>query len=232
MPTTYQLLLLRHGQSLWNLENRFTGWTDIDLTAAGRQEAHRAGRRMRQAGLHFDLAFTSVLRRAGETLEIALQEMGSPRLPVQRGWQLNERHYGALQGLSKADTAAHLGKELVMGWRRSLFDRPPALEYDDRRHPRFDPLYAAMPPHALPRSESLADTIARLLPYWQEKIAPAIRSGQQVLIVAHGNSLRALAVYLQDIPPAGVPDLNIPTGVPILYTLDAWLKPLGQQILD
>ena len=231
MIPAYPLVLLRHGQSLWNLENRFTGWTDIDLTEQGRQEALQAGQRLLQAGLRFDLAFTSVLQRAIESLEIVLQALQHPPLPVQYAWQLNERHYGALQGLNKADTAQRLGQKLVMAWRRSYAARPPALEFDDYRHPRCDLRYAHLPPERLPRTESLQDTVERLRPYWQEAIAPAIRSGQRVLIVAHGNTLRALLKYLDDIPENAVPDLNVPTGAPLLYELDQALRPLGRTYL-
>jgi 2,3-bisphosphoglycerate-dependent phosphoglycerate mutase len=222
----YRLVLLRHGQSLWNLENRFTGWMEVDLTEMGRQEAHQAAARLLAAGFTFDLAFTSVQQRAIETLEILLQEMQRTSIPVEQAWELNERHYGALQGLNKAETALRLGTRRVMDWRRSYASRPPGLEWDDHRHPRFDSRYAALPPDKLPRSESLKDTVERLLPCWQTRIAPAVRSGQQVLVVAHGNSLRALIQYLERIPEIQVPALNVPTGIPLIYELDVDLAPI------
>lgn len=224
--TEYTLALLRHGQSLWNHENRFTGWTDVELTERGRMEAQEAGRRMEAAGFDFDLAFTSVMRRAWESLQIVLKEMDRSVLPTRRAWQLNERHYGCLQGLNKTETAHHLGEDRVTSWRRSLYGRPPALEQDDYRHPRFDRLYADLPASALPRRESLADTIARLLPYWQQSIAPQIRLGRRVLIVAHGNSLRALVQVLENTPEVDVPDIKIPTGVPVIYKLNIDLNPI------
>ncbi len=222
----YRLVLLRHGQSIWNLENRFTGWTDVDLTGQGRQEAHQAAALLSRAGFTFDLAFTSVLQRAIESLEILLQDMRLAGIPCRQAWELNERHYGALQGLNKAETARRLGQALVMSWRRSYAARPPGLEWDDHRHPRFDRRYAALPPEKLPGTESLQDTTLRLLPYWQTAIAPAIRSGRQVLIVAHGNSLRALIQHLEHIPEAQVPALNVPTGIPLIYEFDVDLQPI------
>jgi 2,3-bisphosphoglycerate-dependent phosphoglycerate mutase len=226
------LVLLRHGQSLWNLENRFTGWTDVDLTDPGRQEARLAAARLAQAGLGFDVAYTSVLRRAIESLDILLGEMHLAKLPVWLVWELNERHYGALQGLDKSDTARRLGEDRVMRWRRSFTARPPALEWDDRRHPRFDPRYAALPSDSLPRGESLQDTVRRILPCWQAAIAPAIRRGERVLIVAHGNSLRALIQYLESVPEASVPAIQVPTGIPIVYELDVDLHILRRYDLD
>jgi 2,3-bisphosphoglycerate-dependent phosphoglycerate mutase len=216
MQNGHRFVLLRHGQSQWNLENRFTGWTNIPLTGQGRQEACQAGRLLHETGLSFDIAFTSVLQRAEETLQIVLSEMGLQAIPTVRLWQLNERHYGALQGLNKAETALQLGTALVM----SYAVRPPVLELDDPRHPRFDPLYRALSADELPATESLEDTEKRLLPCWQQVILPAILSGQRLLLVAHGNSLRALVRYLDQIPVQEVPSLNIPTGVPLVYETD------------
>ncbi len=213
-------VLLRHGQSIWNLENRFTGWTDIDLTEKGRQEAVLAAQLLNDAGFRFDIAFTSRLKRAVETLQILQTELRQEVLPVQRLWQLNERHYGSLQGLNKAETARELGVSLVMSWRRSFRGRPPALQPDDLRHPCFDPLYADLPRELLPSAESLEDTEKRLLPCWEQTILPAIQSGQRVLIVAHGNSLRALVRYLDQIHPDNMPELDIPTGRPLVYLSD------------
>lgn len=227
--TNYTLVLLRHGQSRWNLENRFTGWTDVELTDAGKQEAVAAGRRLAQAGLGFDLAFTSVLRRAWESLDLVLGELAPEDLPIRRVWQLNERHYGSLQGLNKLETARRLGEDRVMAWRRSYAGRPPALELDDRRHPRFDRRYAGLPAHRLPRTESLQDTLERLLPCWHSAVAPEIRAGRRVLVVAHGNSLRALVTLLESTPEAEVPALQIPTGVPMLYRLDPEMKAIFRQ---
>lgn len=224
---TYTLVLLRHGQSQWNLEDRFSGWIDVDLNEAGRQEARQAGRNLRAAGLSFDVAFTSVLRRAIESLEIVQEEMGLPDLPTRQAWELNERHYGCLQGLNKAETGRRLGRDRVSAWRRSYRAQPPALELDDHRHPRFDPVYAGLPVEKLPRTESLADTAARLLPLWQSEIAPAIRAGQRVLISAHGNSLRALIQYLEAVPEENVPAIEVPTGIPIVYTLNIDLRPVS-----
>lgn len=207
-------VLLRHGQSQWNLENRFTGWTDIPLTGSGRDEARQAARLIKSNGLDFDLAWTSELIRAVETLDIVLEVLGRDSIPVRRNWRLNERHYGSLQGLNKAETAARLGEQLVMGWRRSYTARPPALELDDPRHPRFDPLYSNIPIGELPRTESLWDTEKRILPLWEGEIIPEILAGKRVLIVAHANSLRALVRHLEQIPPESVPALTIPTGIP------------------
>ena len=222
----YRLVLLRHGQSLWNLENRFTGWTDVDLTEEGRQEAHNAARSLTAAGFRFDIAFTSVLQRSIETLWIVLNDMELEGIPVEYAWQLNERHYGALQGLNKADTAARLGLELVMAWRRGYTARPPLLNLDDPRHPRFDQRYAGLSPEELPGAESLQDTVARLLPYWHKVIVPTIQSGQRILIVAHGNSLRALVKHLDNIPEADVPGIHIPTGIPLVYELSLDFLPI------
>jgi len=222
----YPLVLLRHGQSAWNKENRFTGWTDVELTRQGQAEALEAARRLAEAGISFDVAFTSVLRRAIDTLSIMFEAMQLKGLPIVQRWELNERHYGALQGLNKSETARRLGEERVMSWRRSYRVRPPALEWDDHRHPRFDRRYAGLGVEALPRSESLADTEFRLLPCWQAEIAPALRSGRQVLVSAHGNSLRALVRYLEDVPEAEVPEIYIPTGIPLVYELDVDLRPI------
>ena len=225
-------VLLRHGQSQWNQENRFTGWTDVPLTDQGRLEARQAARLLLEAGFSFDIAYTSVLQRAVETLQIVLAELGQSSIPVLRLWELNERHYGALQGLDKAETALRLGEPLVMSWRRSYAARPPALEPDDPRHPRFDPLYAALRADQLPATESLQDTEKRLLPCWQRGILPAIQSGQRLLLVAHSNSLRALVRYLDRIPEQDVPALNIPTGLPLVYEIDPGGQPTGHHYLS
>jgi 2,3-bisphosphoglycerate-dependent phosphoglycerate mutase len=223
---SYPLILLRHGQSAWNRENRFTGWTNVELTRQGQTEALEAARRLIETGHSFDLAFTSVLHRAIETLEIVLKAMRLEGIPTVQRWELNERHYGALQGLNKAETARRLGEERVMSWRRSYAARPPALEWDDHRHPRFDRHYASLPAEMLPRTESLADTERRLLACWQAEIAPALWAGRRVLISAHGNSLRALVRYLDDVTEAEVPKINIPTGIPLIYELDVDLRPI------
>ena len=227
-----RFVLLRHGQSQWNLENRFTGWTDVPLTRQGRQEACQAARRLLKAGYTFDIAYTSVLQRAYETLQIVLTEMGLETIPVVRLWELNERHYGALQGLNKAETALRYGEPLVMSWRRSYAARPPALETDDPRHPRFDPLYAGLSTEQLPATESLQDTEQRLLPCWQGVILPAILSGARLLLVAHSNSLRALVRCLDQIPEQDVPALNIPTGIPLVYRIDGVRQPVRQSNLE
>ncbi len=227
----YQLVLLRHGESVWNRENRFTGWTDVDLSDRGRTEAAEAGRLMAAQGCAFDVAYTSVLKRAIRTLWIALDEMDLLWLPVHRRWQLNERHYGALQGLNKAETAAQHGDAQVKIWRRSYDIPPPPLTPDDERHPSRDRRYAALGPDELPLTESLKDTVARVLPCWHASIAPDIRAGKRVLMVAHGNSLRALVKYLDDVPEAEIVELNIPTGIPLVYELDADLKPLRKYYL-
>jgi 2,3-bisphosphoglycerate-dependent phosphoglycerate mutase len=217
MPT---LVLLRHGESTWNKENRFTGWTDVDLTEKGRHEALTAGHLLEAAGLSFDVAYTSLLKRAIRTCWITLDELDLLWIPMVRSWRLNERHYGALQGLDKAETAAKHGDEQVKIWRRSYDIRPPALTPDDPRHPARDPRYASMPPADLPLTESLKDTVARFLPYWDDTIAPAIHDGKRVLIAAHGNSLRALVKYLDHISDQDILELNIPTGVPLIYELN------------
>jgi 2,3-bisphosphoglycerate-dependent phosphoglycerate mutase len=226
-----QLVLLRHGESVWNRENRFTGWTDVDLSNKGHEEARNAGRLMAAEGLEFDVAYTSVLRRAIRTLWFALNEMSLLRLPVHRAWQLNERHYGALQGLNKSETAVKYGEAQVLTWRRSYNTPPPPLAPDDSRHPSRDWRYLGIPPDCLPLSESLKDTVARFLPYWHETIVPEIRKGKRVLIVAHGNSLRALIKHLDQLSDQEIVDLNIPTGMPLVYELNDDLRPLGKAYL-
>jgi len=222
----YTLVLLRHGQSAWNLENRFTGWTDVDITPEGEHEAHEGARLMREAGYGFDVCFTSVLRRAIRTLDIVLDDMDMLWLPVYKSWRLNERHYGGLQGLNKAETAAKYGDEQVFIWRRSYDIPPPALDPTDERYPGHDPRYADLAPQDLPVTESLKSTVARVLPYWFGTIAPVVLAGKRVLIAAHGNSLRALVKYLDGMDDASITKLNIPTGVPLVYELDKELKPL------
>jgi 2,3-bisphosphoglycerate-dependent phosphoglycerate mutase len=220
------LVLLRHGESTWNLENRFTGWTDVDLTPRGVEEAHRAGQLLREGGYTFDLAYTSLLKRAVRTLWIALEELDRVWIPVHKSWRLNERHYGGLQGLNKAETAQKFGDEQVLVWRRSYADPPPPLSRDDERHPARDPRYADVPPQDLPLTESLKDTVARFLPYWEETIVPQVRAGRRVVIAAHGNSLRALVKHLDGLSEEEIVGLNIPTGIPLVYELDDALKPL------
>ncbi len=231
MSEVYKLVLLRHGQSTWNLENRFTGWTDVGLSELGRQEALSSGKVLRQEGYTFDMAYTSVLKRAIHTLWIVLEEMELEWIPVVRGWQLNERHYGALQGLNKAEMAAQFGDAQVKIWRRSYDTPPPPLDLDDPRYPGKDRRYASLTPEQLPRCESLKDTVARMLPYWHTTIAPTVKSGQRVLIAAHGNSLRALVKYLDNVSEEEIVELNIPTGIPLVYELDADLKPLSHYYL-
>ena len=227
----YKLVLLRHGESTWNKENRFTGWTDVDLTDTGREEAKAAGRLLKEDGFVFDVAYTSVLVRAIRTLFIALDELGLLWIPVLKRWQLNERHYGALQGLNKAETAAKHGDAQTKIWRRSYDIPPPPLTADDERHPSRDPRYASLDPKELPATECLKDTVERFLPLWHGEIAPAIRSGKRVLIAAHGNSIRALVKYLDHISDADIVELNIPTGIPLVYELDAELKPIRNYYL-
>lgn len=227
----YKLVLLRHGQSAWNLENRFTGWTDVGLTDQGRQEAHIAGRQLRENGFNFDLAYTSVLKRAIQTLWITLEEMELEWIPVINAWQLNERHYGALQGLNKSEMAVKYGEAQVKIWRRSYDVPPPSLDWDDERHPRFDRRYAGLSKEELPGCESLKLTLERVLPYWHKEIAPAILSGKRLLIAAHGNSLRAMVKYLDNISDQEIVELNIPTGIPLVYELDANLKPIKSYYL-
>jgi 2,3-bisphosphoglycerate-dependent phosphoglycerate mutase len=225
------LVLLRHGESTWNKENRFTGWTDVDLTETGRAEAARAGDLMREGGYIFDIVYTSVLTRAIRTMFIALDQMKLLWIPVVKSWRLNERHYGALQGLNKAETAARHSETQVKIWRRSYNVPPPPLTRDDERHPSHDPRYAALKPSELPDTECLKDTVARFLPLWHEQIAPAIRSGKRVLIAAHGNSLRALVKYLDNVSEDEIVELNIPTGIPLVYELNEDLKPLRSYYL-
>ncbi len=217
---TRHLVVVRHGQSIWNLENRFTGWTDVGLTTQGRAEAQLAGELMAAEGLTFDVLHTSLLVRAIETADIALREMALSWLPVRRHWRLNERHYGALQGLDKKETAEQHGKEQVFAWRRSYDVPPPPLELDDDRHPVHDPRYADLAPDVLPGSECLADVVDRMLPYWHDAIVPDLAAGKRVLVVAHGNSLRALVKHLDGISDEDIPGVNIPTGVPRYYQLD------------
>ncbi|GBD23923.1 2,3-bisphosphoglycerate-dependent phosphoglycerate mutase [bacterium HR29] len=229
MPAT--LVLLRHGESTWNKENLFTGWTDVPLSERGVEEARTAGRLMREEGLVFDIVFTSLLARAIRTAEIALEELGQSWLPVERSWRLNERHYGALQGLNKKELAERYGSEQVFRWRRSYDVPPPPLEPDDPRHPRHDPRYRLLPPEVLPATECLKDVVARMLPYWQDAIAPRLLEGKRVLVVAHGNSLRALVKHLDRISDEAVAELNIPTGIPLLYRLDDELRPIERRYL-
>jgi 2,3-bisphosphoglycerate-dependent phosphoglycerate mutase len=227
----YKLVLLRHGESDWNRENRFTGWTDVDLSAKGVEEARAAGRLLKAEGCDFDLAFTSVLRRAIKTLWLSLEEMDRMWIPVEHSWRLNERHYGALQGLNKAETAAKFGEEQVLVWRRSYDTPPPALEKADPRFPGGDPRYAGLTSAELPLTECLKDTVARVMPYWNASIAPAIRSGRRVVVAAHGNSLRALVKYLDGVSDADIVGLNIPTGIPLVYELDKELGPVRHYYL-
>ncbi len=229
--STGKLLLLRHGQSTWNLENLFTGWVDVDLSEQGRQEAQEAGRLLKAEGIPFDIAFTSVLKRAIRTLWMALDEMDMMWLPVERTWRLNERHYGSLQGLNKTQTVEKHGADQVKVWRRSYDIPPPSLPATDPGHPRFDRRYAGVPAGELPSTESLKDTLARVLPFWNSRIAPELLAGRNVLVVAHGNSLRAIVKMLDQMSDADIVELNIPTGVPLLYTLDVNLKPLSSRYL-
>ncbi|MDD4899071.1 MAG: 2,3-diphosphoglycerate-dependent phosphoglycerate mutase [Candidatus Omnitrophica bacterium] len=227
----YKLVLLRHGESIWNKENRFTGWTDVDLSDKGREEAKKAGELLKKEGYVFDLAFTSVLKRAIRTLWLVLDQMDLMWIPVYRSWRLNERHYGALQGLNKSEMAAKFGEEQVLIWRRSYDVQPPILEKDDPRHPRLDPRYKDLNPKDIPSTECLKDTVARFLPYWHETLAPAIKSGKKVIVAAHGNSLRALVKYLDNISDDQIVKLNIPTGIPLVYELDDNLKPIKNYYL-
>jgi 2,3-bisphosphoglycerate-dependent phosphoglycerate mutase len=227
----YKIVLLRHGESEWNKENRFTGWTDVDLSEKGIEEAKKAGKVMKEAGFDFDIVFTSVLKRAIRTMILATDVMDLLWLPVIKSWRLNERHYGALQGLNKAETAAKYGDEQVHIWRRSYDVQPPALTADDERFPGKDRRYHDLSKVELPLTECLKDTVARFLPFWHDTIAPAIKSGQRVLIVAHGNSLRSLVKYLDNIPDDEIVELNIPTGVPLVYELDNDLKPIKHYYL-
>jgi 2,3-bisphosphoglycerate-dependent phosphoglycerate mutase len=227
----HKLVLLRHGESAWNKENRFTGWTDVGLTAKGVQEAIDAGRILSKEGFIFDLAFTSVLSRAIKTLWLTLEQMDLMWIPVELSWRLNERHYGALQGLNKAETAERHGMDQVMLWRRSYDIRPPALSSDDPRFPGHEPRYRGLKAEELPLTECLKDTVERFLPYWHESIAPAVKSGKRVIISAHGNSLRALVKYLDNISEKDILELNIPTGIPLVYELGNDLKPLRSYYL-
>jgi 2,3-bisphosphoglycerate-dependent phosphoglycerate mutase len=227
----HKLVLLRHGESIWNRENRFTGWTDVDLSERGRGEAREAGALLKQQGLAFDLAFTSVLKRAIRTLWLALDEMDLMWLPVRNSWRLNERHYGALQGLNKAETAAKFGDQQVKIWRRSYDIPPPALERSDPRFPGADPRYRELAPTEMPLTECLKDTVARFLPLWNTAIAPEVAAGRRVIIAAHGNSLRALVKYLDGVSDQDIVELNIPTGIPLVYELDTDLKPIRHYYL-
>jgi 2,3-bisphosphoglycerate-dependent phosphoglycerate mutase len=225
------LILVRHGQSTWNVENLFTGWTDVDLSEQGRREAAQAGRELLAEKLSFDIAFTSVLKRAIRTLWILMDEMDRMWIPVERSWRLNERHYGALQGLNKAQTSAQHGEAQVKIWRRSYDVPPPPLDLNDPRHPRCDPRYANVDPAQLPGTESLKETLERVLPFWHGRIAPELRTGRNVLVAAHGNSLRALVKMLDQVSEREIVELNIPTGIPLLYELDAQLKPTSSRYL-
>lgn len=224
----HKLVLLRHGESGWNRENRFTGWTDVDLSPQGVEEARAAGRLLKAEGWAFDLAFTSVLKRAIRTLHLALEELDQLWIPVHKDWRLNERHYGALQGLNKAETAAQFGEAQVLAWRRSYDTPPPALAPGDPRHEARDPRYRGV---TVPTTECLKDTVARVIPYWEQAIAPAVRAGQRVLVAAHGNSLRALIKHLDGVSDADIVGMNVPTGVPLLYELDDRLRPLSHRYL-
>ena len=227
----HKLVLIRHGESTWNLENRFTGWTDVPLTDTGVAQARQAGRLLKEAGYEFDICFTSVLKRAIWTLWHALDEMDRTWLPVTNDWRLNERHYGALQGLDKAETTRKFGAEQVLAWRRSYDTPPPALTPDDPRSERSDPRYRALRAGDVPLTECLKDTVARVLPYWHEQLAPAIRAGERLLVSAHGNSMRALVKYLDGVSDADIVGLNIPNGIPLVYELDAALKPIRSYYL-
>ena len=227
----YKIVLLRHGESVWNKENRFTGWADVDLSEKGVVEAGAAGKLLKESGFAFDLAFSSLLKRAIRTLFLALDQMDRLWIPVQRSWRLNERHYGNLQGLNKADMAAQFGEAQILQWRRSYDVPPPALTADDPRHPRCDARYAGIAPAALPATECLKDTVARVQPYWEDVIAPEIKAGKSVIIAAHGNSIRALVKYLDKIADDKIVELNIPTGIPLVYELDVDLQPIKSYYL-
>ncbi len=227
----YKIVLLRHGESVWNKENLYTGWTDVDLSEKGVREAHEAGRLLREGGYVFDVAYTSVLKRAIRTLWITLDEMDQMWIPVINTWRLNERHYGALQGLNKAQTAEQFGEQQVKIWRRSYDVPPPPLTKEDPRWPGHDPRYQNMDERDIPLAECLKDTVARFLPYWHETIVPALKAGQRVIIAAHGNSLRALVKYLDDMSDEAIIELNIPTGVPLVYELDDDFKPIRHYYL-
>ncbi|NLZ11487.1 2,3-diphosphoglycerate-dependent phosphoglycerate mutase [Neopusillimonas aromaticivorans] len=227
----HKLVLMRHGESQWNLENRFTGWTDVDLTETGREQARKAGELLKKEGFEFDIAFSSVLKRAIRTLWITLDAMDAMHTPVGLNWRLNERHYGALQGLNKAETAAKYGDDQVLVWRRAYAIAPNPLERDDPRHPRFDKRYSKIPADQLPATECLKDTVDRVVPFWNDSIAPALRSGRSVLVAAHGNSLRALIKHLDGISDDDIVGVNIPTGQPLVYELDDDLKPIRHYYL-
>jgi 2,3-bisphosphoglycerate-dependent phosphoglycerate mutase len=227
----HKLVLIRHGESLWNQENRFTGWYDVDLSDKGREEAKKAGKLLKEQGFTFDIAYVSVLKRAVRTLWIVLDEMDLMWLPVRHSWRLNERHYGALQGLNKSETAAKFGEDQVKIWRRSYDIPPPLLEKSDPRYPGNDPRYATLSPAELPLTECLKDTIARFMPFWHETLAPAISSGNRVLVAAHGNSIRAMVKYLDQVSDDEIVGINIPTGIPLVYDLDANLKPIKSEYL-
>ncbi len=227
----HKLVLIRHGESTWNLENRFTGWTDVELTPTGVAQAKSAGRLLKAEGYEFDIAYTSVLKRAIHTLNLCLDEMERSWLPVVKDWRLNERHYGGLQGLNKADMAKQYGDEQVLIWRRSYDTPPPALDADDPRSERSDLRYAKLRPEQIPLTECLKDTVARVMPFWNDTLAPAIRGGQRVVIAAHGNSIRAMVKYLDQIPDADIVHLNIPNGIPLVYELDKDLQPIKSYYL-
>ncbi len=227
----HKLVLLRHGESVWNKENLYTGWTDVDLSEKGLQEAHEAGRLLREEGFVFDIAYTSVLKRAIRTLWIVLDEMDLMWIPIINSWRLNERHYGALQGLNKAQTAEQYGEKQVKLWRRSYDVRPPALTPDDPRWPGHDPRYKDLAPEDIPLTECLKDTVARFLPFWHDTVVPTLKAGKRVIIAAHGNSLRALVKYLDNISDEDIVELNIPTGIPLVYELDDDLKPIRHYYL-
>ncbi len=226
-----KLTLLRHGESLWNRENRFSGWTDVDLSGHGKIEARKAGRTLKSEGYSFDVAYTSVLKRAIRTLWIVLDELDQMWIPVERSWRLNERHYGALQGLNKAETAKRFGEDQVLLWRRSYDVTPPALEKTDERYPGHDPRYRELDDRDLPLTESLKDTVERFLPYWHGSIAPAVKAGRKAIIVAHGNSLRAMVKYLDNVSDEDIVSLNIPTGIPLVYEMDKELRPVKHYYL-
>ena len=227
----HKIVLIRHGESTWNLENRFTGWTDVDLTPTGVAQAQQAGQLLKAGGYEFDLAYTSVLKRAIWTLWHALDQMDRTWLPVVNDWRLNERHYGALQGLNKAETAKQYGDAQVLVWRRSYDTRPPALTAGDPRSERADLRYAALKPNDIPLTECLKDTVARVMPFWNQQVAPAVRAGQRLLIAAHGNSIRAIVKYLDGVSDDDIVGLNIPNGIPLVYELDAQLKPIKSYYL-
>jgi 2,3-bisphosphoglycerate-dependent phosphoglycerate mutase len=226
-----KIVLLRHGESVWNKENRFTGWTDVDLSDQGRVEAQKAGQLLKDGGFTFDLAFTSVLKRAIRTLWITLDELDLMWIPIEHSWRLNERHYGALQGLNKAETASRFGEEQILVWRRSYDTPPPPLTKDDPRYPGNDPRYRDLSEAQVPLTECLKDTVERFLPYWKERIAPTIQANKKVIIAAHGNSLRALVKYLDNVSDTDIVGLNIPTGIPLVYELDDHLKPVQHYYL-